>query len=455
MTGLGDWTADVSSLLQRPLPAAESSNLQHASILLEEVTGGRGLPTPGAVAAAIGTVLEGLDALVKKELAATECSDEVYVAFLEGALFEDRREPRTMGRRNSVQRIAKTEEMDLLDAHRALARSIDRGLMRQRELGDEFVLNEEDLVEREVERMRNRIDAVPSSTAPRDPPETPGELEAEYAKLLDELVEIQKRTRGAGAVPAADLHGLLTPLDATARRFMAEDAQELIAQWDAVPGQTSDIDVTIDVLTGNTMIGPVVAQMRQRMPILGMLTRRIDVTTTKIPDHFTVYGADLDRFWDDEAHDRSVFVMMKFPGSGMDDTHVNLLQTLFRCVEAELARFGLVARRADDKTYRNELWDNLSVYMLGCKFGVALLEDRVKDEFNPNVALEYGFMRALGRDVVLLRDEGFSNTRADVIGTIAKPFTISDDDIVDETSVRDAIATWMIDLNLAARRPRR
>lgn len=139
----------------------------------------------------------------------------------------------------------------------------------------------------------------------------------------------------------------------------------------------------------------------------------------------------------------------------MSTTHVELLKTLYRSVEAELARFGLVARRADNRTHRKELWDNLSVYMLGCKYGVALLEDRVKDEFNPNVALEYGFLRALGRDVVLLRDEGFSNNRADVIGTIAKPFKISDDDIVDETSVRDAIETWMIDLGLAARKPRR
>ena len=41
--------------------------------------------------------------------------------------------------------------------------------------------------------------------------------------------------------------------------------------------------------------------------------------------------------------------------------------------------------------------------MLAPAYGIAGLEDRVGDEFNPIVALEYGFLLGWGRAVVLLR----------------------------------------------------
>ena len=57
---------------------------------------------------------------------------------------------------------------------------------------------------------------------------------------------------------------------------------------------------------------------------------------------------------------------------------------------------GLMGHRADDRCYPNDrnLWDNVCTYMFCCKYGVHILEDIMADEFNPNVALEYGFMRA-------------------------------------------------------------
>jgi len=59
--------------------------------------------------------------------------------------------------------------------------------------------------------------------------------------------------------------------------------------------------------------------------------------------------------------------------------------------------------------------------MLGCDYGVAILEDHVGDEFNPNVALEYGFMLARGSKVVLLKEANFKHTRADIFATISVP----------------------------------
>jgi hypothetical protein len=38
---------------------------------------------------------------------------------------------------------------------------------------------------------------------------------------------------------------------------------------------------------------------------------------------------------------------------------------------------------------------------------MAFLEDRVASELNPNVTLEYGFMKALNRKVGLFREASF------------------------------------------------
>ena len=83
-----------------------------------------------------------------------------------------------------------------------------------------------------------------------------------------------------------------------------------------------------------------------------------------------------------------------------------LLTQLDEALRKALCGHGLVGLRADDRMYPldRQLWKNVCVYMLCCKYGVAVLEDRLKDEFNPNVALEYGFMRALDKPVLLLAD---------------------------------------------------
>jgi hypothetical protein len=61
--------------------------------------------------------------------------------------------------------------------------------------------------------------------------------------------------------------------------------------------------------------------------------------------------------------------------------------------------------RADDKDYTGDLWENVCLYMLGCRFGVAVFEEIDQREFNPNVAFELGFMTAHGKRCPLLKDQ--------------------------------------------------
>ena len=141
-------------------------------------------------------------------------------------------------------------------------------------------------------------------------------------------------------------------------------------------------------------------------------------------------------FQDDHPnYDRNVFVIMSFAPQ---------LRETWSAIQVNLDASGYFALRADMKTYGDgrQLWDSLVTYMQGCKYGIAVLEDRSANEFNPNVALEYGFMRALGKQVLLLKDREFAKIRADILGSVWIGFDMSDVG----ASIKTAIEQWLTDI---------
>lgn len=100
-----------------------------------------------------------------------------------------------------------------------------------------------------------------------------------------------------------------------------------------------------------------------------------------------------------DAYEQSVFIMSKYPeGESPKDLELELV---IQTTEAAVRRKGFTPRRASDKKYHTILWDNVELYLLGCSRGIAIVEDMYVPEFNPNVALEWGWMRAMGKDVLL------------------------------------------------------
>ena len=166
--------------------------------------------------------------------------------------------------------------------------------------------------------------------------------------------------------------------------------------------------------------------LHQSAPVSPPPTKEPNVFT--LPSPFSHLEREIAEFHKLGAFETSVFVMMKFPAPELPAATNTMLQTIRETIRAELGRYGMNARCASDRTYgtSRRLWENLCVYMLGCKYGLAVLEDRSgKDgkELNPNVTLEYGFMSALGRDVVLMQDQGFTSIRADLLSTIPTTFS--------------------------------
>lgn len=160
-----------------------------------------------------------------------------------------------------------------------------------------------------------------------------------------------------------------------------------------------------------------------------------------LPPGYQFLADDCKRFFDDHPdYNKNVFIMTRYVSGN------KLLEDLDYEVRRVLKVNDLNPLRADDRMYLRDrnLWNNVCVYMNCCRYGIAILEDRIVNEFNPNVALEYGFMRALNKPVLLLADTGFRNLRADIIGTLREHFNITDI----KGTIDNPINRWLAELNL-------
>jgi hypothetical protein len=163
-----------------------------------------------------------------------------------------------------------------------------------------------------------------------------------------------------------------------------------------------------------------------------------------IPGGYRKLKEPLESFFNDgergcSNYDRNAFIITRFlPGNKVLESIDNTIRTALKSV-------GLVGHRADDRVYPDDrnLWDNVCTYMVGCKYGIAVLEDVLRAEFNPNVALEYGFMRALEKPTLLLKEQRME-PRADILGTLWEGFDVFEI----EKDITDSIHRWARDLGV-------
>jgi hypothetical protein len=144
------------------------------------------------------------------------------------------------------------------------------------------------------------------------------------------------------------------------------------------------------------------------------------------------------RFREDHPYpDRVAFVMMRFGATPAHDAIV-------RAISEGLNRFGISAVRADEKEYHDHLFPNVLTYVYGCGFGIAVFERIEEQQFNPNVALELGYMLALGKPVCLLKDRTLTALHTDLVGHLYKVF----DPLHPQTKIPEALERWLTDRGL-------
>ena len=163
------------------------------------------------------------------------------------------------------------------------------------------------------------------------------------------------------------------------------------------------------------------------------LARLGDITGV---EHLEPY---LRQFLDDHPDPaRNVFVMMRFyPSEQLKQVHAAIVKVL----EAR----NMKALRADDRECTDDLWDNIEVYLTGCQYGIAIYEDIDQRDFNPNVAIELGYMLGHHKRCLILKEKRLPRIPSDLVGKLYKQW----DAFNIEATVTEAVSRWVdVDLGL-------
>ena len=151
--------------------------------------------------------------------------------------------------------------------------------------------------------------------------------------------------------------------------------------------------------------------MRQRMDVLQDLVQ--------FPPHYLQYAELLDRFSNtiNVPYSRRVFIMTKYR-DGADAKLDAQLQTVIDTVKAAVKGQFYHPQLAAETQLHPNLWENIECQMLACARGIAIVEDRFNTKLNPNVAMEWGWMRAMRKPVLYLVEKGIpaAETPADLGG---------------------------------------
>jgi hypothetical protein len=297
---------------------------------------------------------------------------------------------------------------------------------------------------------------------------TRGNLEGQEKKnvvaVLQSLTDITRQISrqyalGTGQIPFARIVNFLVVLNPDAIHLVVDDtsiggvpdhtyldrrSETPIIPLDAVVGISvrelgfkEPIGITLPLVAMNDdeakrreIITPIARQ------VCDQLAQRELIRRLQLPPGYEHYSRYLPAFLSDHPEiDNNIFLMMRFRA---EDQYEEILSTL----KIEFSKYGLKILRADDKDYTGDLWENVCLYMLGSRYGVAVFEEIDAREFNPNVALELGFMTAQNKRCLLLKDKRMPKLPTDIVGKLYKEF-----DTYNITStVTTAAQRWCADI---------
>jgi hypothetical protein len=131
------------------------------------------------------------------------------------------------------------------------------------------------------------------------------------------------------------------------------------------------------------------------------------------------------------------FVMMQFSNTSAHGE-------IEAAIKATLTKHGFTGVLARDKEYHDEMLPNIQTYMHGCGFGIGVFERIQREVFNPNVSLEVGYMMALNKPVLLLKDKSLSALLTDLVGKLYRSFDV----FQPAETIPKEIGSWMRDKGL-------
>ena len=176
---------------------------------------------------------------------------------------------------------------------------------------------------------------------------------------------------------------------------------------------------------------------REIQPIIEIVTRlraRVDPSQVGLEKHVA-------NLLETSPFEKNVFIMTPFKKDARYQLVIKSIQTI-------LANKGFRGWIASERNFAPQLWENVSVFMAGCEFGIAVFtkenlpgsgDESTPDTYNPNVSVEVGYMLALGRRVLLLKEKSLLRLPTDILSFLYEDFNIDDP----EKSLDNAIEAWL------------
>lgn len=126
------------------------------------------------------------------------------------------------------------------------------------------------------------------------------------------------------------------------------------------------------------------------------------------------------------------FLIMRFTAKQPFRRIVNVIKTT-----AE--KHGLAIIRADNEQFHHDLWGNVRTLLHGCGFGIAVYERIDTNEPNANVGLEVGYLMAMNKPVLLLKDSTVPELQSDLAGKLYHSFEPHDP----KHTIPDQLTKWL------------
>jgi len=129
----------------------------------------------------------------------------------------------------------------------------------------------------------------------------------------------------------------------------------------------------------------------------------------------------------------NVFVIMRF------EDHCLILKSIEKAIKNTLDDFNLRAILARDVLLDSGIWSNIQFCMDNCRYAIAVFDLTEDPYFSPNITLELGYMLALKRPCLILKDEKIDTMPSDIIGRLYMPFNTKNA----AASVSLAVKNWL------------
>ncbi|MCX5890754.1 MAG: hypothetical protein NTY36_15110 [Deltaproteobacteria bacterium] len=198
------------------------------------------------------------------------------------------------------------------------------------------------------------------------------------------------------------------------------------------------IIIVLDFLEKTFFLEGCVIGESNSFDLFNAVTSGIKLITFKLPAENHYLEKFLHRFFEDPpVYERNVFLIMRF-------RHEKPFIDIVDSIRNECAKFNLNVLRADDKEYTDDLWDNVLTYIYGCKSAIAVFDQINYREFNPNVALEVGFLFSQCKRVLLFKDMSIPVMPSDIVGKIYRSFNT----YAPYETIPPQIEKWVIDYKI-------